>query len=70
MRTSFHIWRVCSLSRGLSHGSINFERGTLTVTFDLLFKNFNIGHNFFILRDRALLFGMCGPCDKAFQTVP
>ena len=33
---------MCSLWQGLSDGIINFERVTLTVTFDLLFKNFNI----------------------------
>ena len=37
----------------------NFEHMTLTVTFDLLLKNFNTGHNFFILRDGAFIFGMC-----------
>ena len=55
MRWSFHICHVCSLWQGLSNGTINFNRVTLHVTFDLLLKkkNFNIGHNFFILRDRA-----------------
>ena len=33
---------MCSLWQSLSNGTINFERVTLTVTFDLLFKNFNI----------------------------
>ena len=35
-------------------------------------KNFNIGHNFFILRDtsRAFIFGMCVPYDKTFPAVP
>ena len=33
-------------------------------------KNFNIGHNFFTLRDRSFIFGMCDPYDKAFPTVP
>ena len=49
---------------------MNFEHVTLTVTFDLLLKNFNIGHNFFLLRDGALIFGMCVPYDKAFPLVP
>ena len=33
-------------------------------------KNFNIGHNFFTLRDKSLIFGMCDPYDKTFPTVP
>ena len=40
------------------------------MTFDLLLKNFNIGHNFFILWDRALIFGMCVLHDKTFPVVP
>ena len=52
-----------------SNGTIKFEHVTLTVTFDLLPKIFNIGHNFFILRYRTFIFGMCVPCDKVFPTV-
>ena len=33
-------------------------------------KNFNIGQNFFIVRDRALLFGMCVLYYKTFSTEP
>ena len=44
--------------------TINFEH----VTFDLLLKNLNIVHIFFILRDRAFIFGMLVPYDKAFPT--
>ena len=40
------------------------------MTFDLLFKNFNIDYYFFILRDRAFIFGMCVPYDKTFPAVP
>ena len=47
-----------------SDSIINFENVTLTVTFDLLLKIFIIGHNFFIQRDRAFIFGSCVPCDK------
>ena len=39
------------------------------VTFDLLLKNFQIGHNFFILRDRAFIFGMCVHYDNTFPAV-
>ena len=80
MRSSFHIWHGCSLWQGLSNGTINVERVTLTVTFALLLKNFNIDHNFFILKDRpfifgilkdrAFIFGICVPYDKAFPIVP
>ena len=61
---------MCTLWQDLSNGTINFEHVTLTVTFDLLLKNFNIGHNLFILWDKAFIFGMCVPCDKAFPMVP
>ena len=43
---------------------MNFEHVTLTVTFDLLLKNFIISRNFLILRDRAFVLGMCVPCDN------
>ena len=52
-----------------SDSNMSFEHVNLNMTFDLLLKNFNIGYNFFILRDRAFIFGMCVPCDKAFLTV-
>ena len=56
--------------QGFFNGAIDFECVTLTMTFDLLFQNFNIGYNFFILSDRVFIFGMCDPYDKTFQTVP
>ena len=49
---------------------MNFEHVTLTVTFDLLLKNFIMSRNFLILRDKAFVLGICVPWDKAFQTVP
>ena len=58
------------MTRPSHNGTIKFEIVTLTVTFDLLFKNFNIGHNFFIVRDRAFIFGVCIPYDKTFLTEP
>ena len=60
---------MCSLWQGLSDGTINFELVTLTVIFDLLLKNFNIGHNLFLVRDRAFIFGMGIPYDKAFLII-
>ena len=61
---------MCSILQGLADGTMNFENVTLTVTFDLLLKNINIGHNFSIIRDSAFIFGMCVSYDKAFPTVP
>ena len=60
---------MCTLWQGLSNGTINFELVTLTVTFDLLLKNFNICHKFFILWDKAFIFGSCVPYDEAFPMV-
>ena len=40
------------------------------MTFDLLLKNFNIGHNFCILRDGAFIFGMCSHYDTTIPMVP
>ena len=36
---------VYSLWQDLSHHTIIFDLVTLTLKFDLLFKNFNLGHN-------------------------
>ena len=44
-RQGFHISHVYSLWQDLSHHSINFDPVILTLKFDLLFKNFNLGHN-------------------------
>ena len=38
--------------------------------FLLLFKNFNLGHNIWTVRDRAFIFHMCIPCDKNFHIIP
>ena len=47
----------------------DLEHVTLTVTFDLLLKNFVISHNILILRDKAFIFGKCVPFDKAFPMI-
>jgi hypothetical protein len=39
---------------------------TLTLKFDPLFKNFNIGLIFLMVSDRAFLFYMHVTCDKTF----
>ena len=49
----------------------------ITLSLHPSFKNFNIGHNFFSLRDRSFILGvgvpfilgMCFPYDKTFPTV-
>ena len=53
MIISFHISHVCTLWQDLSNRTINFEHVTLTVTFDLFLKNFNIGHTFLARRDEC-----------------
>jgi hypothetical protein len=42
----------------------------LTLKFYPLFKNFNIGHIFWMASDRAFIFHMCVPFDKTFLLVP
>ena len=39
------------------------------MTFDLILKNLNIGHNSFMLRGWAFIFGMGVPYDKTSPTV-
>ena len=51
-------------------GTKIFVLVTLTLVFDLLIKNFNLGHNTFMVSIRALIFHMSVPCDKAFPWVP
>ena len=53
----------------LLHGTIIFDLVTLTLKFDLLLKNFNLGHNFQTRRDRAFILYMCILCDKIFHMV-
>ena len=40
-----------------------FDIVTLTLKFDLLNKNFNLGHSFLTRRGRAFIFHMYIPCD-------
>ena len=68
-RQSFHISHVYSLWQDLSMGTIIFDLVTLTLKFDLLFKNFNLGHSFLTRRGRAFIFNMYIPCDKVFPWV-
>ena len=39
-----------------------FDLVTLTLKFDILLKNFNLGHNFPTKRERAFIFHMCVKC--------
>ena len=67
-RQGFHIAHVYSLGQDLSHHTIIFD--LVTLTFDLLFKIFNLGHNLWTVIDRAFIFHMCIPCDKTFHAIP
>ena len=49
---------------------MDFERVTLTVTFDLLLNIHDIGHNFPTVRDWAFIFGICVPYVHTFPMVP
>ena len=60
----YYLWQ------DLSHGTIIFDLVTLTLKFDLLLKNFNLGYNFLIRSDWAFILHMCIACDKTFHMVP
>ena len=51
-------------------GSIIFDLVTLTLEFDLLFKNLDLANNFWIVSARALIFHMSIPYDKTFAWFP
>ena len=51
-------------------GTIIFNPVTLTLEFDLLFKNFNLAKIFWTVSARALIFHMSIPCDKTFLWTP
>ena len=51
-------------------GTNIFYLVTLTLTFDLLLKNFNFGHSFLARRGRAFILHMYIPCDNLFPWVP
>ena len=62
-RQEFHISHVYSLWQDLSYHTMFFDLVTLTLKFDLLFKNINLVHNLWTVGDRAFIFHMCIPCD-------
>ena len=49
-------------------GSKIFDLETLTLTlkFDLLLRNFNLGYSFLTRKGRAFIFHIHIPCDKTF----
>jgi hypothetical protein len=47
------------------HDPLTFDLGI-----DLLFKNFNLGHNFCLVGGRAFIFYMCIPSGKTFHLIP
>jgi hypothetical protein len=51
-------------------GTKIFDLVILTLMFDLLIKNFNLGYNFQMVCTRMLIFHMSVPCDKIFSWVP
>ena len=51
-------------------GPLVFDLVTLTLKFDLLLKNFNLGHSFLTRRVRLFILHMYIPCDKTFPWVP
>ena len=59
-----------SLWQDLSVDTNIFDFMTLTLTFDLLLKKLNLGHNFLNKRDKAFIFHMCTSCDKTFPSIP
>jgi hypothetical protein len=51
-------------------GTNRFNLVTLTLVFDLIIKNFNLGYNISMVSTRALIFHMSVHCDKTFPWAP
>ena len=64
--SGFNITQLYSLWQDLSIDTKIFDFVTLTLTFDLLLKKLNLGHNFWTKQDRAFIFHMCISCGKTF----
>ena len=60
----YSLWQEFSMSTKI------FDLVTLTLKFDLLLKNFNLGHNFLARRGRDFILHMYIPCDQTFPWVP
>ena len=59
-----------SLWQDLSVHTRNFDLVTLTLTFDLLLKKLNLGHNFWTKSDWALILHIYIPCGKTSLMIP
>ena len=66
---AFKFHMCISLWQDLSHGTIIFDLVALTLKFDILLKDFNLGNNF-QRSDMACILHICIPCDKTFHIVP
>jgi hypothetical protein len=64
----FHISYMCFLWQDLSIGTNFFD--FVTLKFDPLFKNFNIGYIFWMASGKVFIFLMCVLYDKTFLLVP
>ena len=62
----FHISHVYFVRQYLSTEAKILDHVTLTLTFDLLFKNFNLGHNFWTVRARPFILHMYIHSGKTF----
>jgi hypothetical protein len=62
----FHISHVGSLWQDLSFGTMIFDLLTLALKFDLLLKNFNNSHIFWMVIYGDLMFHILVLCDKTF----
>ena len=51
-----------------SAGKLNLIRPSVPLS--VCHKNFNLGHYFCTITDKAFILGMCVPCDKTFPEVP
>jgi hypothetical protein len=66
MRSWQDLWLWLLRNRGLFITRFDL----LTLTFDLLIENFNIGYIFWLISTKALAFHVSVSCDKTFLWVP
>ena len=65
-----NISHVYSLWRDLSVSTKKIDLVTFTLTFDLHYENFNLGHNFRTVLGTAFIFHMRISFDNTFPSVP
>ena len=70
-QSSLSVFLSPAFAKALGH-EISFVCLSLcpSVRLSVCHKNFNLGHNFCTITDRALILGMCVPCVKTFPVVP